>query len=511
MDDFNTFEKEIRLTYHLPEADPNFFKHLETRLAISQVQTEVKTGPFSSLSLRWVYGGAILILIGIILFVSGPSKVLAQIQAAFGYVPGIGLVDTDSPFRQLSEPVVDTKDGVTLTIQSAFLSTDQTVISYTLSDLPEGIKRGKFGDPECLLPTYLVLPDGRKIESSVERGSLMPDGSFVRTIQFNAPLPEKYNGAVLVFPCLEGTARGKGPKDWQVSLAFKPASTDTVIYPATIVPSPTIPITPSPVSSSETPTSMALTETPLMPALIVDGERQEEMVLLGVVEKPDSYWVTWAFPEKDDRDIHVNGYLFIMPFNPVLYDANGVQLPPPDQETDTELWQLKDSLRNRLPEQDRIKYTSTMVSLVIPKTGVAFPVYAKQNIYERSFPEKTDFIDIDFDASKVLAADKPLELNREIQLGSVKFMLESVEKNAYGGFSFNFDGAEGRVVQCEIDVLGQESNMSGSGSFYLDDPFHFYESEMFGQFPSGKQTVRVSQPAVLGDLVSYIGSWSPGE
>jgi len=34
-------------------------------------------------------------------------------------------------------------------------------------------------------------------------------------------------------------------------------------------------------------------------------------------------------------------------------------------------------------------------------------------------------------------------------------------------------------------------------------------AEMYSQIPAGKQTVRISQPAVLGDLISFIGSWSP--
>jgi len=152
-----------------------------------------------------------------------------------------------------------------------------------------------------------------------------------------------------------------------------------------------------------------------------------------------------------------------------------------------------------------------MYTIVVPKSGVAFPIYAKQNVYERSFPEKEAYVDVEFDGSKVQASDEPVEINREIQIGSVKFRLNAIGKNQFGGYSFLFDGTEGNVVQCQAGLVGYTTNMGGGSSFNPDDPdpFHFYQAEMYSQIPTGMLTVRVSQPAVLGDLISFIGSWSP--
>ncbi len=111
--------------------------------------------------------------------------------------------------------------------------------------------------------------------------------------------------------------------------------------------------------------------------------------------------------------------------------------------------------------------------------------------------------------SQVQTSDNPVEINQEIQLGSVKFKLEAIEKNQYGGYSFLFNGADGGVVQCVVELAGHPTNMSGGSSFNQGDPFHFYQSVMYRQIPTGMLTVRVSQPAVLGDLISFIGSWSP--
>jgi hypothetical protein len=133
-------------------------------------------------------------------------------------------------------------------------------------------------------------------------------------------------------------------------------------------------------------------------------------------------------------------------------------------------------------------------------------------VYERSFPEKESFVEIEFDGNKVQASDEPIEINQEIQLGSVIFKLATIEKNQFGGYSFHFDGTEGNIVQCLVDLVGYPTNMSGGGSFSLkDDPFHFYQAKMYSEIPTGMLTVRASQPAVLGDLITFVGSWSPGK
>ncbi|MGB4595996.1 MAG: hypothetical protein WBI14_08845 [Anaerolineaceae bacterium] len=509
MNDLNPFEKDIKQSYRLPDADPAFFNRLEVKLQTFQPSTEAKAKPSFHLARGWAYAMTTIFLMVVMVLAIGPSKVLAQIQAVFGYVPDVGLVDTSSPFRQLAEPVSDARDGVTLTIQSAFLSADGTIITYAMSDLPVEIKRARFGDPECLTPAYLTLPDGSQVKASGSSGGLTPGGSFVHEIRFSDPLPANIKQATLIFPCLEGTAQGKGPEDWQFALAFKPAHENMVVYPATLMPPQAKIENPVPTIAEPYAQPNAETETSAIPAVIIDGDRQEEMVVLSVVENPESYWVTWAFPLKFDDGIQRNGYVYEQPFNPILYDANGMELPEPDHETQLELWNYEDGLRNQLSNQDAEKYFGSMYTFVVPKSGVAFPVYAKLNVYERSFPDQEAYADIEFDGTKVQTSDKPVEINQEIQLGSVKFELAAIEKNQFGGYSFLFNGTEGKVVQCQAGLVGYTTNMGGSSSFNPDDPFYFYQAEMYSQIPTGKLTVRVSQPSILGDLISFIGSWSP--
>ncbi|NLB72199.1 MAG: hypothetical protein GX797_09395 [Chloroflexi bacterium] len=67
----------------------------------------------------------------------------------------------------------------------------------------------------------------------------------------------------------------------------------------------------------------------------------------------------------------------------------------------------------------------------------------------------------EFDGNKVQASGEPIEINQEIQLGSVIFKLATIEKNQFGGYSFHFDGTEGNIVQCLVDLVGYPTNMSG--------------------------------------------------
>ncbi|NMB88243.1 MAG: hypothetical protein GYA17_07770, partial [Chloroflexi bacterium] len=249
--------------------------------------------------------------------------------------------------------------------------------------------------------------------------------------------------------------------------------------------------------------------TPAIPAGILAGDRQEEMILLAVVERPESYWVTWAYPDQYDPEIRANGRRYLEPFNPVLFDANGAPLPEPDHATRLELWQYEDGLRQQLSDPEAMQYAATLHTFVVPRSGVAFPVYARQTLYERSFPEKEAYAEIEFDGARVLASDEPLAIDREIQLGPAQFELDAIQKNPDGGYTFLFDGAGGKVVQCAVELVGYPSSLGGNSSFDPDDPFHFYQSILYTQVPTGELTLRVSQPAILGDLISFIGAWSP--
>jgi hypothetical protein len=512
MKDYQKFEEEIRQTYHLPEKNQQFFNSLETKLIEKEKSfTRNKKQDRAFLFSRsWAYAVVVVMVVLIAAFAIEPSRVLGQIKAAFGFLPQAGVVELDSAFRQLAQPVSDTKDGVTINVQSAFLSADQTVITYSVSEPIQAEDKAKFGQPACNMPPFLDLPDGAKKEASSSSGIAGQDGYRTYDLYFDSQIAPNINQATLVFPCQQGYATGKGPQDWKLNLAFSPVEEELVVYPLSMASEQVGQGTIDSSAGESSPQAVSETQSNDLLGIITAGKKTESMVMVASLEKEDAYWVTWAYSFEFDDDVRRNGYLEEIPFTPVLYDADGNEFPEMDHATRLELWDFEESLR-RQNKSDELVGFGWLVTFEIPKSNTIFPVYAKQNMIERSFPEKEAYVDIEFDADRVINGNEPLEMNLPIQIGSVTFVLDSISKNEFGGFSFNFDGSDGKVVQCDVEVLGAASNMRGSSGYNIADPYHFYQAQMFAQIPGGIQTVRISQPAVAGEEVSVIGTWSPGE
>jgi len=510
MNNFSEFEKEIQETYQLPQPSPTFIRRVEMEIKTQRQQDGKQSRSFFQQSRGWVYAAITIVLLAILLFTIGPSKVLAQIQAILGFVPGVGVVESDTSFYSLVEPISDTREGITIEIESAVFSKDKTVIQFRMDEIPDEMRTESFGQPECMTPAYIIFPDGNKVQSS--RHNLMRDsnGSFINTLQFHDLELNDFRNATLVFPCLDGTAINKGPQDWQFNLALEPTLDDINFYPLNLVKSTEIENTKK--SSTEVPAQASQeTDTNPMPEMIIDGDRHEEMIVLSVVEKPDSYWVTWAFPISVDPldDVSISGENFVLPGSvEVLYDANGEVIPPRDGMWDD----FQQDLLRQLPEEDQIKYfpLASMRTFAVPKSGVEFPVYMKVNAIERSIPEKEDYADIEFDGSLIQSEDQPVVFDQDLEIGDIKFKLRSIYIDLWGAYGFKFDGSEGNVIECEVEILGYDYTYRGYGLPAISGGRIFFEQYlMFTPLPSGPLTLRISHPAIIGDTVTFIGSWSP--
>lgn len=496
MNDLNSFEQKLRQSYQLPEINPTF----RSRLAGELDARPTGRRSFFSFQRRWAFALTAVMAAGVMLFSVGPSKVLAKLQTLFGFMPGAGLVDTGSPLRQLVEPVTQTRDGITLTVQSAYLSADRTVISYTLPDLPAGMKPAGLADRVCSDLPYLVLPDSSKMipsENSTQAGS---DGSFTHTLRFNAQIAETMDRGELVLPCLPGAALGKGPQHWRIGLAFEAIPAEVPIYPATLLP------------TASAPTQTLQIETAVFtktPENNLTGVRKESMTLLSIVEQPNETWLTFGYPNLFDEEIQQNGQLYLAPFNPTLYDGNGRELPAADLQTQQELWAYEDSLMNRLSDTEAFRYDGSLRSFIVPISGVDYPVYIRQDVFERSFPEKQAYDEVQFDGTMVQNSADPVMIRRGITMGAVKLTMNSIGKDPQGGYVFSFDGTDGRVVQCKVELVDHPTDMTGNSSFNPESPFSFDQTLLYSQTPNGPLTVRISLPAVLGDRISFIGTWVP--
>ena len=53
-----------------------------------------------------------------------------------GYIPGVGLVEQDPSTRILKEPVSLTRDGITVSVNQAVITSTETRLDYGISGVP---------------------------------------------------------------------------------------------------------------------------------------------------------------------------------------------------------------------------------------------------------------------------------------------------------------------------------------------------------------------------------------
>ena len=178
----------------------------------------------------WIGAGVVLAALVIATFIIGPMRVYAAVRQLLGYIPGVGIVDQSAPIRLLAEPVSQTRDGITITVTSATLTSDRTHIEYRIF----GVPRSAYPDREdvhgCFEADYLLLPDGTKLARQ----------------QDYPPVPAEVSHALLVIPCIGETLPGTVPENWALPLRFVPAPADMTVMPV-------IELSPSPEVTAEMP------------------------------------------------------------------------------------------------------------------------------------------------------------------------------------------------------------------------------------------------------------------
>jgi hypothetical protein len=144
-------------------------------------------------------------------------------------------VDPNTAPRQLASPVTDTRDGFTVTVESAVLTASQSTVTYLVQALqPFDTEPGVRNDL-CFEQTRLRLSDGREKISSNQEGS----GTNTQ-MQYTETFPAFRADEIpvsLVIPCIFGVPLNQGPQNWEIPLQFVPGA------PPTSTPIPTITFT----------------------------------------------------------------------------------------------------------------------------------------------------------------------------------------------------------------------------------------------------------------------------
>lgn len=192
----------------------NLWPQIAAQLERKSIMTTLRTRPLM----------AIVLVLFTLLALTGAAY---AIGISLGYVPGLGVVDQNVPLRELAEPVSITQDGFTLRVDKAILSSEKTMVMYSLDGITADMQSSSPGcDGENFAPV-MRLPGGSKLELEL-RGSF---NSNSQSEVIFAPMPADVNDATLIINCINYASPEQVPQYWEVPLQFVTASPALTIAP----------------------------------------------------------------------------------------------------------------------------------------------------------------------------------------------------------------------------------------------------------------------------------------
>jgi hypothetical protein len=166
------------------------------------------------------------------------------IGRSLGYIPGVGLVEQGASIRVLAEPVSLTRDGITLTVEKAFLTADKTTLTYSVDGIPQKARpKGGEGGSSCQPASpSLRLADGSLV-NIVGGGGPGWEAGYRDTMIYPV-LPATAQTITFLLPCLQDVAPAAAPQDWELALRFVPAPPELAVAPVIELATP-LPATPT--------------------------------------------------------------------------------------------------------------------------------------------------------------------------------------------------------------------------------------------------------------------------
>ena len=293
------FERELRETLNAPNANPVFVRDLRaTLLERSNMKNQKRFAP------RLAWGLAIAVVL--IAFATTSPRVVEAMKQLWGYIPGIGFVESGNSLRLLSSPIVYQKDGITITIEQGAADSERVILLQKV----EGYFPGYDENSTCLVSsTQLLLSDGSRLklmqsDSVLVGGKGDPNGIYHVRHVFE-PMPPQILDATLESPCVMGVSFGE---DFNLQLHFEFADEGQVmpvieLPTEDVIDGPTLPNNPKvdPDPSSVSPLEGF--------SIILESEAQ----------LADGYLLAGSYQWTDERLDIFN--LFIN--DPAITDANG--------------------------------------------------------------------------------------------------------------------------------------------------------------------------------------------
>jgi hypothetical protein len=400
------FENELRGAITPPDARVDFVNELGTQLL--KIYPSRKTTRAKNFRLRpaWIVAVSIIVLLTAGILLIGPDKVYAEFLKLFGYIPGIGIVDQAQPIRVLSKPVRVTRDGITVSVNQALLTSDETQINYGVSGVPQSAYPQQEAVAGCVEQEYILLPDGTKFAS-------------------NAPIPLDIDQVTLVIPCIFNTLPDTTPTNWQIPLTFIPLPADTTVLPV-------LELTPDSITSTSVPTNQP------------SSQEAAPFEFNEVINTEDGYiLIGWFRPHLSENEhLQVNSVQYL--------DANGKTVKV-DYPQDIDL------SSSGMP----FGMGDSQWAIQFKANEVAFPFTIRYsgNIY--SALNLADPIEFEFDAGVDPQPGQEWVLNKDFDVAGIAFRLVSIRAGE-DGYSFQFE-SDPELDGPDVQIEGYQAIGGGGG------------------------------------------------
>jgi Tol biopolymer transport system component len=391
------------------------------------------------------------------LFFTVPG-VASATRKILGFIPGIGLIDQTSPLRILAEPVTDTRDGYTVTVENAVLDQEHTVITYSVE--------GPFTDDTnitddgiseiCFAAAELHLPDG--IIYQIPGG--LPDSTWETgyRVQYSYPaIPAGVDQAMLYLPCLNSLPFGKGPENWEISLSFILAPAEMTVYPVGIQATPT-----SDPEAAETEVALNHGINISLESIIPLTDSQLVQVRADWQNNPNITWI--AIDQQDVNILDTNG-------NEVTFTPSSEAIDPNAGNLLSAAFGFKTSNMD----------AAGSAKVVITSIKAGFTTSAS----------------ISFDPGSDRQPGQVYEVNQDLKIDGHMLHIRSIEVSEMGGnasLTVNMESTDGilnaSIVDNEHPIISGGSSEDGNEA----DPVQSFWSSMNydGGLPEGLITLTVS-------------------
>ncbi len=445
------FEDLVQQSFRVPGIRQEFKLRLYRDLMIQAEKKLTKEQIVRKWRPVWAAVLAVVIILFTVVVIIGPQRVYASILRLFGYIPGIGIVDTRSTIRVLAEPVSMTRDGVTVSINQAVLTNEETKIIFGISGVPLSSYPQEEMISGCIEREYLRLPNGQRIE-------------------VDAPIPSSFENVTFILPCIFNTLPGSAPEQWEIPLRFIPAPPDFEFLPVVeITTNPTPTQSMGNIEIVDTPTTHQSSASISVERMIAT---EEGYILLGYINPhlPEGSW------------LQIIGIATIR-------DADGKKVSY-TLPTDVQPLELSSQMQGRIAWAIQFK-----------GFGVRFPISISFSGVVLSPLDTQATVTTTLDVGNNPLSGQVWEVNRDLQLGGTTFKLVAVTAEP-NGYSFQIDpGAT--LAGVSIAIEGHQAIGGGGGGQFTS---LIYETR-----PDGILSIVFSNPIATSPTQTWQTSWQPDQ